>query len=357
MHTLISLPLFLALSAPAHAGPILWHTVPDHQVDEVYHAEMKLHDEQSTLDDRRWAVDQRKQGIEAAREARKEARADRKMARSDRNEDRRHWRRAKRGHGDLAVATMAYEAAQRTFLEARDQVDLDKEHVRFATSRKHLAKGREARARADLELAQAQLAGKDLTRFERQLARLSDEVAARRSEHEIARVAVNERHQDYLGTPGYGAPIVAVPSPAQIWAYLPSPGTEAADDAHDQPDEQAMAAWRHVHFDLGSATLDDEATQALDQAATYLTQHRDQSLVLEGHTDKTGSHAFNRQLAWDRAETVQNYLMHRGVWSSQLDTEAYGETDPMVDVAGASELNRRVELRADEADASADAGS
>jgi outer membrane protein OmpA-like peptidoglycan-associated protein len=362
MRTLAALPLILAMTTPAAAAPIVWHKVSDNKIDDEPAAAAQLHAERSAVEDREVAVERRKIAIDMARGERKDAREDRKMARKDRNEARRDWRKAKRGKGDLAVATMRYEGAQRAFLESKDQVDLDKEHVSFAKSQKKLAKFKEKRATARLELAEAQLVDKKTDRFERQFARIAEKTAEQRSEHELARVAVAELHQDYLGWEDVDVTVMSVAPAPRDETYVVMPGTAAglAAGAESYEDEMSYddgGSWSMVSFDLGSAELDKQDRKILDETAAWLKTHRGEDITLEGHTDKTGSYAFNRELAWDRADAVANYLISKGVWPSQLTTEAYGETDPLIDTQKATAWNRRVELVSDDYDATADAGN
>ena len=66
-----------------------------------------------------------------------------------------------------------------------------------------------------------------------------------------------------------------------------------------------------------------------------------------GHTDSTGSDAYNQTLSERRASAVADYLSIRGVQSVRLATRGYGESQPKasnLDPAGRS-ANRRVEIR------------
>jgi outer membrane protein OmpA-like peptidoglycan-associated protein len=69
-------------------------------------------------------------------------------------------------------------------------------------------------------------------------------------------------------------------------------------------------------------------------------------LVIEGHTDATGSDAHNQTLSQQRAESVKAYLVKAGVDGGRLKPTGFGESKPVAD--NATELgraqNRRVEL-------------
>ena len=66
-----------------------------------------------------------------------------------------------------------------------------------------------------------------------------------------------------------------------------------------------------------------------------------------GHTDSTGSDAYNLDLSRRRAESVANYLVSRGTNRARIATVGYGEQYPRADnpTEQGRALNRRVEIR------------
>lgn len=101
-----------------------------------------------------------------------------------------------------------------------------------------------------------------------------------------------------------------------------------------------------VNFDYNSAHLTPPARTNLDEFVRAL---RDPQLaaslfVVEGHTDGTGSDAFNLDLSMRRANAVVDYLKVRGVGGNRLEAKGYGKQKPLVPDPAASE-NRRVETR------------
>jgi outer membrane protein OmpA-like peptidoglycan-associated protein len=78
-----------------------------------------------------------------------------------------------------------------------------------------------------------------------------------------------------------------------------------------------------------------------------LKQYEKTYVDVMGHTDSTGSDAYNQTLSERRASAVADYLSIRGVQSARLATRGYGESQPKasnLDPAGRS-ANRRVEIR------------
>jgi len=102
-----------------------------------------------------------------------------------------------------------------------------------------------------------------------------------------------------------------------------------------------------VTFDVGSYTLKPQFRTTLDSIAQSMTQYPDSLIDVYGHTDSTGSDAFNQTLSENRASTVANYLATRGVSGSRVRSRGYGETMPVADNASEEgrRQNRRVEIK------------
>ena len=102
-----------------------------------------------------------------------------------------------------------------------------------------------------------------------------------------------------------------------------------------------------VTFGVDSTNIDAGFRNTLDQVASTLTQYEKTYVDVMGHTDSTGSDAYNQTLSERRASAVADYLSIRGVQSVRLATRGYGESQPKasnLDAAGRS-ANRRVEIR------------
>lgn len=102
-----------------------------------------------------------------------------------------------------------------------------------------------------------------------------------------------------------------------------------------------------VTFDVGSYTLRPEFRATLDRVAENLRQYPDSLIDVYGHTDSTGSDAFNQTLSENRARTVANYLTTQGVAASRIRSQGYGETMPVAsnDTTEGRARNRRVEIK------------
>ena len=102
-----------------------------------------------------------------------------------------------------------------------------------------------------------------------------------------------------------------------------------------------------VTFDVGSATLQPAFRATLDQVATSLQQYPNSLIDVYGHTDSTGSDAFNQTLSENRARTVANYLVSQGVGAARVRSQGFGETMPVAsnDSVDGRAKNRRVEIK------------
>jgi outer membrane protein OmpA-like peptidoglycan-associated protein len=101
-----------------------------------------------------------------------------------------------------------------------------------------------------------------------------------------------------------------------------------------------------VLFDTGKAVLKPGAYATIDKLAHVLNDSPDRKLMIEGHTDSTGSFETNMALSQQRALAVQAALMERGVSPQQLSAIGKGPSTPVAsnDTAAGRQQNRRVEL-------------
>ena len=97
-----------------------------------------------------------------------------------------------------------------------------------------------------------------------------------------------------------------------------------------------------VTFPFNSAALTPQAQAILDRQADFIRQFPELRFSVYGHTDLVGSNAYNERLGRARARAVVVYLASRGVSPRRLRAlVSYGETRPVVPVAGPEQRNRR----------------
>ena len=101
-----------------------------------------------------------------------------------------------------------------------------------------------------------------------------------------------------------------------------------------------------ILYDVNKATLRPEAKANLDKLAVILNKYADTNILIEGHTDATGTDEYNLELSRNRASSVSNYLAGLAVDSKRFTTMGYGESQPIAtnDTDEGRQQNRRVEI-------------
>jgi outer membrane protein OmpA-like peptidoglycan-associated protein len=99
-------------------------------------------------------------------------------------------------------------------------------------------------------------------------------------------------------------------------------------------------------FGVDQTSLSATSQANLTQLAQTLEKYEDTDILIEGHTDSSGSDEHNMALSKDRAESVASFLTTQGVKGSRITTMGYGETQPIADNSTAAGMaqNRRVEV-------------
>ena len=101
-----------------------------------------------------------------------------------------------------------------------------------------------------------------------------------------------------------------------------------------------------IMFDVERAVLKDQYTGELGELSKILNKYEDTNILLEGHTDSTGSEEYNLDLSKKRAQSVANYLATQNVNPTRFTIMGYGESQPIAGnetVEGRAQ-NRRVEV-------------
>ncbi len=96
-----------------------------------------------------------------------------------------------------------------------------------------------------------------------------------------------------------------------------------------------------IMFDLNSAVLKPGATGEISRVSAVLTKYPDTTIRVEGHTDSTGSEAYNQQLSDRRALAVKNALIQQSVGPERIQAIGYGESMP---ISTLDQQNRRVSI-------------
>lgn len=101
-----------------------------------------------------------------------------------------------------------------------------------------------------------------------------------------------------------------------------------------------------VYFATNKDEVNADSRTSLLKLVDILKQYPKTNIVVEGHTDSTGSASYNMDLSRRRSMSVTDFLIKNGIDNSRLITKWYGEEQPKHDneTAEGRAKNRRVEL-------------
>ncbi|MFP5470349.1 MAG: OmpA family protein [Bacteroidia bacterium] len=103
----------------------------------------------------------------------------------------------------------------------------------------------------------------------------------------------------------------------------------------------------NVFFDTDSYALKQESKAELDRLFSILQENPSINIEIGGHTDSDGDDAYNQKLSENRAKSVVDYLLNKGVVKERLTYKGYGETKPVApnDTPQNKAKNRRTEVK------------
>lgn len=103
-----------------------------------------------------------------------------------------------------------------------------------------------------------------------------------------------------------------------------------------------------VNFDNNASTVKPEYIAEIKKMAGVLKNYPEVSLIIEGHTSKVGTAAYNKKLSQQRADAVVDVLVNQfNVDSNRLSAVGYGE-EQLIDLGegrAANAKNRRIEAK------------
>lgn len=99
-------------------------------------------------------------------------------------------------------------------------------------------------------------------------------------------------------------------------------------------------------FDVNQSSLQPQARRNLEELAAILNKYADTEVLIEGHTDASGSADHNLTLSRNRAYAVASVLESQQVAATRFSIMGYGEDQPVADneTARGRQANRRVDL-------------
>ena len=149
------------------------------------------------------------------------------------------------------------------------------------------------------------------------------------------------------------APTVAAPDPNAEQPVVsseepePEQNVATARSNEDEGETPKNLGRTFLFFAIGKDILNEESLTQLEGVSHVLNQHSEISLLIEGHTDNTGSDILNKALSIARANATAKFLTKRGIDPQRLTVKAYGASRPLVsndDERDGREINRRIEM-------------
>ncbi len=110
--------------------------------------------------------------------------------------------------------------------------------------------------------------------------------------------------------------------------------------------EKVNMAAKNVFFATGSYKLLAKSFKSLNDVAAIMAADESLILDIDGHTDEVGSNESNQTLSDNRAASVREYLISKGVGETRMKSTGYGEEKPIADnkTAAGRAKNRRTEM-------------
>jgi outer membrane protein OmpA-like peptidoglycan-associated protein len=112
-------------------------------------------------------------------------------------------------------------------------------------------------------------------------------------------------------------------------------------------DELILRMPAGITFAVDSSALQPGVQGTLNEVARTLASYNQTYVDVLGHTDSTGTDAYNQALSERRAQSVADYLASHGVARARMGIHGYGESQPIAsnDTEAGRAQNRRVEIK------------
>lgn len=120
----------------------------------------------------------------------------------------------------------------------------------------------------------------------------------------------------------------------------------SANEMLDAINKNGFIALYGILFDTGKDTITRESAPLLAEIVKLMQSNAALKLSVEGHTDSVGKAKANQVLSQQRADSVKEYLVHKGINGKRLATRGWGDAKPVADnrAEDGRTKNRRVAL-------------
>ncbi len=261
-----------------------------------------------------------------------------------------------KGEGDVTVNQLAYltkqqvaiaqetakrKAAEQAVIDAsaqRDQVRLAARTAEADAAKRQVAKSQaevdEARRQAAMAQENADRQAAALAAANAQAQRDEALIAARQAEAEEARRQAELARQS------------AEQQAAAYQARIAEQEQQLKELDAKQTPRGMVITLGDVLFAVNRAELSAGGVRNVQKLADFLNQYPQRKVLIEGHTDSTGSRSINQPLSERRADAVRSALAGMGISGDRIETRGYAETYPVAsnNTAAGRQLNRRVEI-------------
>lgn len=144
------------------------------------------------------------------------------------------------------------------------------------------------------------------------------------------------------------AAVAALPGVGGVsWAPRVRHASQAGDDAPAQQCQRTIEGIlraRSIRFAEGSAAIDPDSRELLDEVAAALHPCTGSIIAISGHTDTGGDAAANLALSQARADAVRQALGQRGIPLAGLHARGMGDSRPLPGLDPDDPANRRIEF-------------
>jgi OOP family OmpA-OmpF porin len=116
--------------------------------------------------------------------------------------------------------------------------------------------------------------------------------------------------------------------------------------ALEQALKGSVSVLKNIFFDVDKYDLKDKSVTELEKIIRFLLENPQIRVEISGHTDNTGSVAYNQQLSEKRAKSVYSYIIGKGINPLRLAWKGYGSSKPIQsnDTEEGRQQNRRIEF-------------
>jgi outer membrane protein OmpA-like peptidoglycan-associated protein/tetratricopeptide (TPR) repeat protein len=108
----------------------------------------------------------------------------------------------------------------------------------------------------------------------------------------------------------------------------------------------ASIVLKNIFFGNNETKLQPESEAELNKIIVLLNENPNMKVQISGHTDNVGKKEANQLLSLNRAKSVVNYLIGKGITINRLLPKGFGDTKPVAsnDTDEGKSLNRRTEI-------------